>query len=105
MTELTLIEGGGEGGEVLKPRLVKNQETGQICMQVSLGQYEATLPLPEHLATATPERLQQFFDAVVPEMTNNLREMARKDRRKMRKLASRVGVEKKMYAKTIKEVK
>jgi hypothetical protein len=81
---LKVIEGGAEGGEMVKPRLVKNNETGQICMQVALGQYEATLPLPDHLAGATPERLQQFFDAVVPEMTEHLREMAKKDRRKFR---------------------
>lgn len=85
MTALTLIAGEGPGGDVLKPRLVKDTETGQVCMQVSLGQYEATLPLPDHLAGASPERLQQFFDAVVPEITANLQNMAAKDRRKWRK--------------------
>lgn len=82
-----VVHGYGEGGEVLKPKLVKNAETGQICMQVSLGQYEATLPLPDHLAGATPERLEQFFNNVVPEITKNLQEMARKDRRKFRNKA------------------
>ncbi len=84
---LTLIHGEGEGGEVLKPRLVKDKTTGQICMQVSLGQYDATLPLPEEAAGWTPERLQQFFENVVPEISRNLQEMARKDRRKFRNKA------------------
>lgn len=72
----------------LKPKLVKNEQ-GQICMQVSLGPYDATLPLPEAFAGATPEQLQEFFAKVVPEMEKGLREMAAKDRRKIRRKAER----------------
>ena len=81
---LTVLEGGGEAADVLKPKLVENIKTGQICMQVSLGPYEATLPLPEEAAGWTPERLQVFFENVVPEITKNLQAMAAKDRRKRR---------------------
>lgn len=84
---LTLIHGEGEGVDVLKARLGKNRDTGQIYMQVSLGRYEATLPLPEAAAGWTAERLQQFFENVLPEITQNLQEMARKDRRKSRNQA------------------
>jgi hypothetical protein len=80
---MELIQGGGET-VALKPRLVKNEQ-GQICMSLDLGSFNATLPLPEHLAGATEERLQEFFDAVVPEITKNLQDMARKERRKSRR--------------------
>ena len=76
---------------MLRPRLVRDKDTGQVCMQISLGEFEATLPLPEHLAGATPERLQAFFDAVVPEITENLRAMAADDRRKLRRKGSKAS--------------
>lgn len=81
---LKIIEGSGTGEKMLKPKLVKNEQ-GQICMQVSLWQYECTLPIPEHVANAGEERLQEFFKAVVPEITKNLQKMASKDRRKSRR--------------------
>lgn len=81
---LTLIKGDGEAVDVLKPRLVKDSKTGQICMQIAIGRYEATLPLPDEAAAWTPERLQQFFENVVPQISQNLRDMAKKDRRKQR---------------------
>lgn len=84
---LTLIHGEGEGDDVLTPKLVKDQDTGQICMQVQLGQYTATLPLPEAAAGWSAERLQLFFENVVPEISKNLQDMARKDRRKFRNKA------------------
>ena len=88
MTALTLIQGGAEA-EMLKPTLVKHPETGQICMKVELGRFNCVLPLPDHLAGATPERLEAFFEAVVPEITENLRAMAAKDRRKLRERAKK----------------
>lgn len=83
----TVIEGGGET-QMIQPRLVKD-EHGRICMEVRLGAYTATLPLPEQFANATKEQLQAFFDEVVPVMTKGLQEMARKDRRKFRKKAAK----------------
>lgn len=82
----TVIEGGGQTS-VLIPSLVKDAETGKVCMQCRIGDYTATLPLPEHLAGADEARLQAFFDAVVPEMTEKLQTMARKERRKSRRKA------------------
>ncbi len=70
----------------LKPQLVKAPD-GKICVQLMLGQYSATLPLPDEMATWTGEQLQPFFDSVVPEMTKGLLEMRTKDNRKMRRKA------------------
>lgn len=86
---LTVIEGGraAEEGDVLTPRLVRNTETGRICLQVSLGQHECNLPLPEEAAGWDKARLEQFMANVVPEITKNLQAMAAKDRRKTRERA------------------
>ncbi len=73
---------------VLKPELIKNDQ-GQICMYLALGPYNATLPLPESMAGASPELLEGFFAKVVPEMTKTLIAMRKKDRIKLRKKASK----------------
>lgn len=75
---------------MLKPRLVKN-ELGQICMQVNLGPYNATLPMPEESSTWNEERLKAFFDTIVPVMTENLIAMRNDDNRKLRRKACRSG--------------
>lgn len=82
---MEMIPGGGETVQ-LKPQLVKDDQ-GRLCMRVELGQYSATLPLPDHIVNANEERQQQFFDALVPQITEDLRAMAAKDRRKNRKKA------------------
>jgi hypothetical protein len=82
-----VIEGQGEDPDV-EPELIKNDD-GQICMYLALGPYNATLPLPEHLAGASRERLQRFFDIAVPEMRKTLVAMRNKDRTKIRRKAAK----------------
>lgn len=79
-----VIDGGGEVADKISRRIFKNEE-GRICMEVRLGNYTATLPLPEHLAGASEAQLSSFFDTIVPEMIKNLREIAMKDRKKLDK--------------------
>lgn len=66
----------------VKPELV-TLEDGRIGMQVRLGQFTATAPLPEKLASATTEELQEFFDLIVPTMMENLHKMQSEHRRKL----------------------
>ena len=79
---LKIIDGDNEG-PLVKPQLV--MKDGKVHMQVKLGPYSATMPLPEHLATKTEDQLKDFFDEVVPVMVRNLIEMRTNDRRKARR--------------------
>jgi len=67
------------------PRLVKDTETGQICIQVSLGSRTATLPLPEHMAGDDREAIKAFMDEAVPAMLRGLRERQRAEGKKLMK--------------------
>lgn len=72
--------------------LVKDRQTGEICLQVKLPPYEATLPLPDHLATASEERLKEFGENLIPEMVKNLRIMKIDDERKQRRKLAKIGL-------------
>lgn len=68
----------------LKPTLILDEDR-KVCMQLRLGPFTATAPLPEEMSTYTEAQLRPFFDRVVPEMTKVLLEMRRSDSRRMRK--------------------
>lgn len=71
------------------PQLVK-LEDGRIGFQVRLGQFTATGPLPESMATQTADELKPFFDLVIPEMMKNLVKMQNDEQRKIRRRAAKV---------------
>lgn len=73
---------------MIKPQLVIG-ENNQVCMQLRIGQFTATVPLPEEMAGQTAEELQPFFDRVVPEMMVNLSRMHREHQYKLKRLAKR----------------
>ena len=60
---------------------------GKMHMQLRLGQFTATAPLPEEMSTWSADQLQPFFDRIVPEMTQNLIAMRNDDNRKLRRKA------------------
>lgn len=57
----------------MKHRLVKDRDTGKLCIQIAIGANAATLELPDHLQSASDTELQKFFDDVVPEMIQGLK--------------------------------
>lgn len=59
----------------LKPQLVIDKITGKVCMQIRLGAFTATKPLPDEMATWTMKQLQEYFDECVPGMVKHLQEM------------------------------
>jgi hypothetical protein len=61
----------------------------QVCMELRMGQFTATLPLPNKMAGMTPDEMQPFFDEVVPVMTENLMKMNADHRRKLKRRAAR----------------
>lgn len=67
------------------PRLVKDTETGQICIQVCLGSYMATLALPERMAGMDGDAIRAYMEEVVPEMLRGLRERRRSESKKLMK--------------------
>ena len=69
----------------MKPQLVKN-EAGKLCVQLHMGQFTATVEMPEGSDKWTLDRFESFFEAVVPEMKRGLAEMV-KDNRKLRRKA------------------
>lgn len=73
---------------MLKPDLVFDDKK-KLHMQVRLGNFTATCPLPEEMASYTEAELQPFFDHVVPEMTKNLLAMQAEERSRALKKAKR----------------
>ncbi len=69
------------------PQIVVDTETGKLCIQVKVGSFVATQELPNHLATATKEDLQEYFNGVVPEMIAGLRAQQQAKRRTVWKKA------------------
>lgn len=65
-----------------EPQLV-TLEDGRIGMMLRLGQFTATMPLPERMAGYSKEELKEFFDGVVPTMMENLLKMQNDHRRKL----------------------
>ncbi len=67
------------------PQLVKDAETGKLCIQIKLGGYSATLQLPEDFAGWADERKDSFYEMVTIEMKLKLMNMRRVERRKLKK--------------------
>lgn len=67
------------------PQLVRDKETGKLCMQIKLSGYVATLPLPDDFGSWAEERKQNFYEMVTCEMKSNLLEMRRTDQRKLKR--------------------
>ncbi len=70
------------------PQLVKDKETGKLCMQIKLGGYMAVLPLPDDFHSWPEARKQNFYEMVTSEMKSNLLDMRRTDQRKLKRRAS-----------------
>lgn len=66
------------------PRLVKN-DAGELCMQLALAGYTATLPLPPDFQSWTDERKENFYEMITNEMKVNLHKQRRTDQRKLRR--------------------
>ena len=71
--------------EPLKPSLVIDRDTGKVCMQLRLGSFTATKELPDIMAKWSLSELQEYFDIVVPEMSEELHRMQREEQKKLRK--------------------
>lgn len=59
------------------PRLVKDAETGKLCMQISMGMETATLELPHYLQAqdgkpAPTDAIKEFMEKWVPKITAEL---------------------------------
>lgn len=63
--------------------LVKNTETGKICLCVSHHNNSAIHELPDAMATWDEKQLREYFDEVVKEVTPQLLKMSANDRKKM----------------------
>lgn len=72
----------------LIPQLVKDTETGKICIMIKLGSEYAVHPLPENLAVATGPEIQEYMQGVIPDMVNNLRAQRQMKLRKLKKKAN-----------------
>ncbi len=57
----------------LIPRLVKDKETGDLCVQLSMGSQSATLPLPKDFKDWEEVRKSNFLEEFVKEATKNLK--------------------------------
>ncbi len=74
----------------MRSQLVKDAETGKMCMQVILGEFSAMKELPDQLATYTQDGLKLYFESVVAEMVEGLHEMRNRKKADMRKKAQRI---------------
>ncbi len=70
------------------PQLVK-LEDGRVGFQIRLGQFCATAPLPEEMATQSAEELKPFFEKIIPGVMQNLVKMQNDEQRKIRKKAAK----------------
>ncbi len=68
----------------MTPRLVKDTETNQICLQITLGKHSATIPVPDGFGRWSDQLQLQFIESVVPEMIEGLQQKIRADQRKLR---------------------
>lgn len=73
----------------MKPSLVRLD--GKVCMQLRLGQFTATVPLPEKMSVYTEAELTSFFEQYVPQMQAQLISARNAHNRKIRKKACRSG--------------
>ncbi len=69
----------------LTPRLVKNTETNEICLQVTLGKHSATIAVPDGFGRWSDQLQLQFIESVVPEMCESLQAKVRADQRQVRR--------------------
>jgi len=65
--------------------LIKDTETGKICLCVTHRANSAIHELPDAMATWDEKQLREYFDEVVKEVAPNLLKMAADDRKKMRR--------------------
>jgi len=65
--------------------LVKDTETGKICLCVSHRNNSAVHELPDAMATWDEKKLREYFDEVVAEVAPELLKMAANDRKKMKR--------------------
>lgn len=59
----------------VRPRLVKNKETGELCLQIVAGSHNATLAIPPHIQAEGGERLENFITMATEEMMRGLDEL------------------------------
>lgn len=69
------------------PQLVIDTETGKICAMVRIGSDSAAHELPDYLATATKQELQDYLEKIIPDMVEGLRAKNRAKRRTISKKA------------------
>lgn len=72
----------------LVPQLVRDADTGLICLMISLGSETIVEPLPDKLATASGLALQEYLQSIVPEMIERLKAQRQQKLRKFKKKAA-----------------
>ncbi len=65
----------------MKPQLVKDKETGQLCLQLSMGAQTATIPLPPDFKDWEPARKEHFFEQFVIQASKTLKKRQPYNRR------------------------
>ncbi len=66
-----------------RSQLVIDRDTREVCLQVTLGQYTSTAPLPDGFGTWSDTLQHAFIETHVQEMIDGLMEMKRKDQKKL----------------------
>lgn len=72
------------------PRLVRDLDTGKLCIQVLMGTYAATLELPDDIQIKSMEAIKIYMEQVVPEMVEGLLARKKEKRQKLMKDAQKV---------------
>lgn len=62
---------------VLKSQLVRDRDTGDLCLQLYHGSFMATLPLPHGFGQWEEDRQKSFIEEASREMTQGLHKFRR----------------------------
>lgn len=62
----------------LLPRLVIDQETKKLCMQITYAGQTQTKALPDIMATWTISQIEEYVASLVPDMIQELRDERKK---------------------------
>lgn len=69
----------------LRPQLVIDRDSRELCMQIVLGPYTATKTLPDGFGKWSDADQNDYIEALVPVMVQGLQERQRDDARKFRR--------------------
>lgn len=75
-----------------RPLLVRDVETGKICIQITLGEWTETRELPDTLATYDARALNLYMQSVVPGMIEILEQKSRAKRKQMNRKVKKCSI-------------